>query len=163
MSVRNAKEKGLLYRKCKEKRELRVNETFVVAEWRQEGGSGQGSTGTRNSTWRGEEETSERLVRMCCSIPAYARMVPTHELREHAIQLPRFFFFGTPTQVSAAMAILANAMVGHGGVRELYNLTRAEYFIPAYHFVYIPYWQWPDTGGTSVRNISLCTLPTLSP
>ena len=74
-----------------------------------------------------------------------------------------FFFFGTPTQVSAAMAILANAMVGHGGVRELYNLTRAEYFIPAYHFVYIPYWQWPDTGGTSVRNISLCTLPTLSP
>ena len=42
----------------------------------------------------------------------------------------------TPTQVSAAMAILANAMVGHGGVRELYNLTRAEYFIPAYHFVY---------------------------
>ena len=34
------------------------------------------------------------------------------------------------------MAILANAMVGHGGVPELYSLTRAEYFIPAYHFVY---------------------------
>ena len=33
-----------------------------------------------------------------------------------------FFFFGTPTHVSAAMAILANAMVGHGGVPELYNL-----------------------------------------
>ena len=73
-----------------------------------------------------------------CSIPACARMVPTHELREHAIRdhLPRGFFFRTSTQVSAAMAILANAMVGHGGVRELYNLTRAEYFIPAYHFVY---------------------------
>ena len=48
-----------------EVRVQRVNETFVVAEWRQEGGSGQGSTGTRNSTRRGEEETSERLVRMC--------------------------------------------------------------------------------------------------
>ena len=73
-----------------------------------------------------------------CSIPARARMVPTHELREHAIRdhLPRVFSFGTPTQVFAAMAILANAMVGHGGVRELYNLTRAECFIPAYHFVY---------------------------
>ena len=73
-----------------------------------------------------------------CSIPACARMVPNQELREHAIRghLPRFFFFGTPTQVSAAMPILANAMVSHGGVRELYNLTRAEYFIPAYHFVY---------------------------
>ena len=72
-----------------------------------------------------------------CSIPACARMVPKQELREHAIRghLPRFFFFGTPTQVSAAMPILANAMVSHGGVRELYNLTRAEYFIPAYHFV----------------------------
>ena len=74
-----------------------------------------------------------------------------------------FSFFGTPMQVSAAMAILANAMVGHGGVRELYNLTRAEYFIPAYHFIYLEedYFFRSGTGGTSVRSISLCT--TLQP
>ena len=54
-----------------------------------------------------------------CSIPACARMVLSHELREHAIwgHLPQSFFFGTPTQVSTAVAILANAMVGHGGMR----------------------------------------------
>ena len=45
-------------------KDKRVNETFV-AEWRQDGGSGQGSTGTRSSTRREEEKTSEGLVRMC--------------------------------------------------------------------------------------------------
>ena len=43
----------------------RVNQTFIVAEWRQEGGSGHSSTGTRSSTRTGGEKTSERLVRMC--------------------------------------------------------------------------------------------------
>ena len=91
-------------------------------------------------------------------------MVPSHELREHAIRdhLPRLlFFFGSPMQVSAAMAILANAMAGHGGVRELYNLTPAEYFIPAYHFIYPEedYFFRSGTGETSVRSISLCTPP----
>ena len=37
----------------------------LVAEWRQEGGSGHDSTETRSSARRGGEKTSERLVRMC--------------------------------------------------------------------------------------------------
>ena len=109
----------------------------------------QGSTGTRSSIWREDQQALGSYVR--CSILACARIVPSHELREHAIRdhPPRFlfcfvffscfcfflvfffsfsfrfflfFFFGTPTHVSAAMAILANAMVGHGGMPELYNL-----------------------------------------
>ena len=109
MSVRNAKEKGLLYRKCTEKKKKkkkkkkereresevrvqRVNETFVVAEWRQEGGSGQGSTGTRSSTRRGEKETSERLVRMC-AVPF--QRVPEWCQRTNCVNTP----YGTTCRV----------------------------------------------------------------
>ena len=97
-----------------------------------------------------------------CSIPACARMVLSHELREHAIRdhLPQSFFFGTPTQVSTAVAILANAMVGHGGVRG-YTIscvpsTSSRRIISFIRRRSASLDQWPGTGETSVRSISLC-------
>ena len=67
---------------------------------------------------------------MRCSIPAcrgsdgaITRIARTRHTGPPATGFFLFlFFFGTPMQVPAAMAILANAMVGHGGVPELYNL-----------------------------------------
>ena len=142
MSVRNAKEKGCLENVKERESEVGVQRqkskwNFCCCRMASGGWEWPGSYQDQKlypEGRRGDQRAFGSYAR--CSIPACARMVPTHELREHAIRdhLPRFFFFGTPTQVSAAMATLANSMVGHGGVRELYNLTRAEYFIPAYHF-----------------------------
>ena len=101
-----------------------------------------------------------------CSIPACARMVSSHELHEHAIQdhLPQVFFFGIPTQVSTAVAFLANAMVGHGGVRDYtISCVRSTSSLRIISFIWrrtTSLDQWPGTGGTTVRSISPCIPPT---
>ena len=79
-------------------------------------------------------------------------------IRDH---LPQSFFFGTPTQISTAMAILANAMVGLGGVRgytiSCVRSTSSRHIISFIRRRTTSLDQWPGTGGMSVWSISPCT------